>query len=75
MNYFVLEGIGLWALYAVLFLFAAVAIGSIVCVIITDKRNMMLERLLLKEKGKVRFLYQENFLLKLKSGEIDFDEE
>ena len=75
MNYFVLEGIGLYALYAVLVLLVTVAIGSIICVIITDRRNLMLEQLLLKEKEKVRFLHRENFILKLKSGEINFDEE
>ena len=74
MNYFVLEGIGLCALYAVLFLFAMVSIGSIVCVIITDRRNMALEQLLSNEVKKVRILYRENFLLRLKNGEIDFDE-
>ena len=75
MNYFVLEGIGLCALYAVLVLFAMWAIGSIVCVIITDRRNMALEQLLSNEVKKVRILYRENFLLRLKNGEIDFDEE
>lgn len=75
MNYIVLEGMALYALYMALVLFALVAIGGIVCALVTERRNFLLEEKLLKEKGKVRFLYKENFILKLKCGEIDFDEE
>lgn len=75
MNYIVLEGASLYLFLALIILLVLVAVGCLICAILTDKRNYILGSLLSKENHKVKILHKENFILKLKSGEIDINEE
>ena len=75
MNYIVLEGIGLYLVVIMLVLILAISIGCVVCVILSDKRGFILKNLLMNERKKVFELTKENFVLSLKCGEFDIDEE
>lgn len=75
MNCFVLEGI---ALYVFLIAMVLLLIISLLCVtklLMANKRNFALVNLLINEKHRVKNLARENFILKIKCGEFDFDEE
>lgn len=73
MNYIVLEGVSLYLALLLIILLVAVAIVSLICAVLTDKRNFILDNLLTKENAKVKILVKENFILRLKCGEIDFE--
>ena len=75
MNYVVLEGISLYLVLIMIVLILAISIGCVICVILSDKRGFVLENLLIKERKKVCVLVKENFVLKLKCGEFEIDEE
>lgn len=74
MNYIVLEGLSLYLFFVLVVLLLLISAGSLICVAIIDKRNFALGNMLLTENNKVRQLVKENFVLKLKCGEFDFDE-
>ncbi len=74
MNYIVLEGLSLYLFFVLVVLLLFVTLGSLICVAVIGKRNFALGNMLLTENNKVRQLVKENFVLKLKCGEFDFDE-
>ncbi len=74
MNYIVLEGMSFYLFFMLMILLLLISLGSIICAVLLDKRNFVLGNLLLAENNKVRQLVKENFVLKLKCGEFDFDE-
>lgn len=75
MNYIVLEGISLYLFLLSIILLFAVSIAALICAVLSDKRKFVVENLLLREKDKAINLVKENFILKLKCGEFDIDEE
>lgn len=75
MNYIVLEGLSLYLFLLLVILLLLISVGSLICTILLDKHMFILEKLLYKENGKVKNLLKENFILKLKYGEFDIDEE
>ena len=75
MNYIVLEGLSLYLFFILVVLLLLVTLGSLICVAVIDKRKFALGNMLLIENNKVRQLDKENFVLKLKCGEFDFDEQ
>ena len=74
MNYIVLEGLSLYLFFILVVLLLLVTLGSLICVAVIDKSKFALGYMLLIENNKVRQLDKENFVLKLKCGEFDFDE-
>lgn len=74
MNYIVLEGVSLYLFLMLVILLLLISLGSVICMMLLDKRNFVLGNLLSEEINKVRLLIKENFVLKLKCGEFDFDE-
>lgn len=74
MNYIVLEGLSLYLLFILVVLLLLISAGSLICVAIIDKRKFILENILLRKKENIRRVIKENFVLKLKCGEFDFDE-
>lgn len=75
MNYIVLEGISLYLFLTLVILLLLISLVSLICAVLSDKRNFILGNLLLRENNKVRNLVKENFVLKLKCGEFRVDEE
>lgn len=75
MNYIVLEGVSLYIFLILLLLLVLITVWSLIFVVITDRKNFVLGELFMKEHKKVRILVKENFILKLRYGEIDIDEE
>ena len=75
MNYIVLEGISLYMFLALVILLVLISIASLIIAISADNRNSILAKLLTDEQRKVRLLLKANFKLKLKHGELDFDDE
>lgn len=75
MNYIVLEGISLYIFAAVVVLLLLMAIGGILCVVLSDRQVFILKAMLAKKESEIKILMKENFLLKIKSGELETDEE
>lgn len=75
MNYIVLEGLTLYSFLILVVLLLIIATVSLICVVLSDKRNFVLCSLLSRENSRVRNLLKENFVLKLKYGELNVDEE
>ncbi len=74
MNYIVLEGVSLYLFIILVILLLLISVGSLICVALIDKRKFIIENMLLIEKENIRRVIRENFVLKLKCGEFDFDE-
>lgn len=74
MNYIVLEGISLYLFLALVILLVLISLVSLICVVLSDRRNFILGNLLLRENAKVRNLIKENFVLRLNRGEFNVDE-
>lgn len=75
MNYIVLEGLSLYLFLFLVILLLLISVGSLICAILLDKHMFIIENSLLRESNKVKNLLKENFILKLKYGELDIDEE
>ncbi len=75
MNYIVLEGICLYLFLALVILLVLISLVSLICAVLSDRRNFILGNLLLRENNKVRNLIKENFVLRLNYGEFNVDEE
>lgn len=75
MNYIVLEGVSLYLFLILLLLLIVIAVLSLVFAVMADRKNFVLGKLFMKEHKKVKILVKENFILKLRCGEIDVDEE
>lgn len=74
MNLIILEGMNLCLFLILLGLMMLISIGSLICAMIADKKIILLNSLLIKEKENVRFLNKENLKFKLKYGELEQDE-
>lgn len=75
MNYIVLEGISLYLFLALVIFLVLISLVSLICAVLSDRRNFIIGNLLLRENNKVRNLIKKNFVLKLKCGEFNIDEE
>lgn len=75
MNCFVLEGIALYVFLIAVVLLLIISLLCITKLLMASKRNFALVNLLINEKHKVKNLARENFILKIKCGEFEFDEE
>lgn len=74
MNYIVLEGMSLYLFLILIILLLLISIVSLICAILSDKRNFALEGLLSKNNDRLKLLTKENFILKLRCGDFDIDE-
>ncbi len=75
MSYIVLEGVSLYVFLTSLLLLVVIAVLSLGIAVLTDRKNCALNDLFMKEHKKVKMLVKENFILRLKYGEINVDEE
>ncbi|MBR3968352.1 MAG: hypothetical protein IKJ93_02065 [Clostridia bacterium] len=75
MNCFVLEGIALYVFLIAVVLLLIISLLCMTKLLMASKRNFALVNLLINEKHKVKNLARENFILKIKCGEFEFDEE
>lgn len=75
MSYIVLEGISIYIFLILIILLLIISLLCLICAVLSDKRNFVLGNLLSQENKKVNLLQRENFILKLKSGEFEVDEE
>ena len=75
MNCFVLEGIALYVFLIAVVLLLIISLLCMTKLLMASKRNFALVNLLINEKHKVKNLARENFVLKIKCGEFEFDEE
>ncbi len=75
MDYIVLEGISLYVFLVLIMLLLIISLVSLICAVLTDRRNFILENLIQREKSQKSKLVKENFILKLKHGELNIDEE
>ena len=75
MNYIVLEGISLYVFAVIVILLLLLAVGGILCIVLSDRQLFVFKVLLAKKDNDIKNLMKENFLLKIKSGEFDTDEE
>lgn len=74
MNYIVLEGISLYLFLIMTMLLLLISAGCLICVVLLDKRGFFLNILLSRKNDEIKNLVKENFVLRLKSGELDIDE-
>ena len=74
MNYIVLEGLSLYLVIVLMILLLIVSLGCLMCLIILDRKNFYLEELILRKDRKIKKLIQDNFILRIKCGELDIDE-
>ena len=75
MNCIVLEGVTLYIFLILVVLLMMVAVISLVCSIVGDKRNFAITNLFLQEQETVRRLARENFILKIRCGEFEIYDE
>lgn len=74
MNYIVLEGISLYMFFILIILLIIITIVSLICVILSDRSNFMLKGLLLKSNERLKLIAKENFILKIRCGDLNLDE-
>lgn len=74
MNCIILEGIMLYIFVAIVIALLLISLGCIFYAILSDKREYFLIDLLSREKEKVKKLSKQNFILKIKCGELYIDE-
>lgn len=74
MDCIILEGLSLYLALFLMVLLLVIALISLVCTVLSDKRIVTLETLLYRENEKVKYLTRKNFALQLRNGEIDINE-
>lgn len=74
MNYIVLEGISLYLFFILIILLLFITIVSLICVMLSDRRNFMLKGLLLKSNDRLKLMAKENFILRIRCGDLILDE-
>jgi len=73
MNYIVLEGTSLYLFLLLVILLMLITLGSLICAVLSDRRNFILKNLLVNENKTVKKLMKENFVLILKSSDLNID--
>lgn len=74
MNYIVLEGISLYLFLILILLLLFITIVSLICVMLSDRRNFVLKGLVLKSNDRLKLILKENFILKIRCGDFNIDE-
>ena len=75
MDLIILEGASLYAVIGVLALLFLMSVTILINIVLIERRNSILERLLFLEKQKNVKFAKENLILKIKHGELSIDEE
>lgn len=74
MSYIVLEGISLYIFLLLIILLVLISFVCIAYATLSEIKNNRLADILQKETKKVKKLFKENFILKLKCGEFNTDD-